>query len=134
MPQQPMYPAISNSPQTELSAAITAAATTIAMVDATKLPAAPNVFTIGSDESSETVLYTGKSGNTLTGCTRGFDGTTAKTWVIGSKVARYFTAYDHNAVRANILDLIDFLGYMSINGGTFDGNDPTGPVIDGGIY
>ncbi|MBY3623741.1 hypothetical protein HGO21_29955 [Acinetobacter sp. CUI P1] len=105
MPQQPMYPAISNSPQTELSAALTAAATTIAVVDATKLPAAPNVFTIGSDESSETVLYTGKSGNTLTGCTRGFDGTTSKAWAIGSKVARYYTAYDHEAFRKNITDL-----------------------------
>lgn len=134
MAQQPMYPAIANSPGTELSAALTAAATTVVVTDATKLPAAPNLLTIGSDESAETVFYTGKTGNNLTGCTRGFDGTTAKAWVIGSKVARYFTAYDHNAVRANILDLIDFLGYMPINGGTFDGNDPTGPVIDGGIY
>ncbi|OME25817.1 hypothetical protein BSK63_28215, partial [Paenibacillus odorifer] len=99
MAQQTMYPAIANSPGTELSAALTTAATTIAVVDATKLPAAPNVFTIGTDESSETVLYTGKSGNSLTGCTRGFDGTTPKAWAIGSKVARYYTAYDHEAFR-----------------------------------
>ncbi|MEK3658178.1 hypothetical protein NSQ29_01285 [Paenibacillus sp. FSL F4-0236] len=105
MPQQTMYPAISNSPQTELSAAITSAVTSIAVVDVTKLPAAPNVLTIGSDESSETILYTGKSGNTLTGCTRGFDGTTSKAWAIGSKVARYYTAYDHEAFRKNLTDL-----------------------------
>ncbi|MEK5417333.1 hypothetical protein [Paenibacillus sp. FSL L8-0708] len=105
MAQQTMYPAIANSPGTELSAALTVAATTIAVVDATKLPAAPNVFTIGTDESSETILYTGKSGNSLTGCTRGFDGTTSKAWVIGSKVARYYTAYDHEAFRKNLTDL-----------------------------
>ncbi|WP_339814514.1 hypothetical protein [Paenibacillus sp. FSL R5-0928] len=105
MAQQTMYPAIANSPGTELSAALTAAATTIAVVDATKLPAAPNVFTIGTDESSETILYTGKSGNSLTGCTRGFDGTTPKAWAIGSKVARYYTAYDHEAFRKNLTDL-----------------------------
>lgn len=134
MAQQPMYPAIANSPGTELSAALTAVTTTVAVTDASKLPPAPNVLTIGTDESAETVLYTGKTGNNLTGCTRGFDGTAAKVWVSGSKVARYFTAYDHNTFRANILDLIDFLAYMPINGGTFDGNDPTGPVIDGGTY
>lgn len=105
MAQQTMYPAIANSPGTELSAAITSAVTSIAVVDATKLPTAPNVFTIGSDESSETILYTGKSGNTLTGCTRGFDGTTSKAWAIGSKVARYYTAYDHEAFRKNLTDL-----------------------------
>ncbi|ETT46266.1 hypothetical protein BSK66_25480 [Paenibacillus odorifer] len=105
MAQQTMYPAIANSPGTELSAALTTAATTIAVVDATKLPAAPNVFTIGSDESSETILYTGKSGNSLTGCMRGFDGTTPKAWAIGSKVARYYTAYDHEAFRKNLTDL-----------------------------
>ncbi|MEK5419372.1 hypothetical protein [Paenibacillus sp. FSL L8-0708] len=105
MAQQTMYPAIANSPGTELSAALTAAATTIAVVDATKLPTAPNVFTIGTDESSETILYTGKSGNSLTGCTRGFDGTTSKAWAIGSKVARYYTAYDHETFRKNLTDL-----------------------------
>ncbi|WP_342479515.1 hypothetical protein [Paenibacillus sp. FSL F4-0097] len=105
MAQQTMYPAIANSPGTELSVALTTAATTIAVVAATKLPAAPNVFTIGTDESSETILYTGKSGNSLTGCTRGFDGTTPKAWAIGSKVARYYTAYDHEAFRKNLTDL-----------------------------
>ncbi|MEC0167852.1 hypothetical protein [Paenibacillus graminis] len=134
MAQQTMYPAIANSPGTELSAAITAAVTTIPVVNAAALPAAPNIATIGVDETAETVLYTGKSGNSLTGCTRGHGGTTARSWVVASKVARYFTAYDHDTFRANILDLIDFLAYMPINGGTFDGDDPIGPVIDGGTY
>jgi hypothetical protein len=134
MALQTMYPAIANSPGTELSAAITATATTITVVNGAALPAAPNVCTIGVDETAETVLYAAKSGNTLTGVTRGHGGTTAKAWASASKVARYFTAYDHDTFRANILDLIDFLAYMPINGGTFDGNDPIGPVIDGGTY
>ncbi len=31
-------------------------------------------------------------------------------------------------------NLINYLNYMPINGGSFDGDDPTGPVIDGGTY
>lgn len=105
MAQQTMYPAKANSPKTELSAAITAAATTIPLVDASKLPAAPNLATIGVDEAAETILYTGISGNSLTGVTRGFNGTTAKSWGQGIKVARYFTAYDHDTFKANIEEL-----------------------------
>lgn len=31
-------------------------------------------------------------------------------------------------------NLIDFLAYMPINGGDFDGGEPGGPLIDGGTY
>lgn len=31
-------------------------------------------------------------------------------------------------------NLMNYLNYMPINGGDFDGNDPSGPVIDGGTY
>ncbi|WP_339308817.1 hypothetical protein NSS98_21115 [Paenibacillus sp. FSL E2-0274] len=105
MAQQTMYSAIANSPGTELSAAITAAVTTIPVVTGSVLPEGPNIITIGVDETSETVLYTSKSGNSLIGCTRGFGGTTPKAWAIGSKVARYYTAYDHEAFRKNLTDL-----------------------------
>lgn len=133
MAQQPMYPAVANSPQTELSAAITDAATSIAVLDASKLPAGPNIATIGVDETAETIRYAAISGNTLTGVTRGFQGA-AKVWMAGAKVARNWTAYDADALRENISDLIDFLAYMPINGGEFDGLEPGGPLIDGGIY
>jgi hypothetical protein len=97
-----MYPAQSNSPQTELSAGISSTETTLPVADTSKLPAAPNLVTIGNDETAETVLYTGISGNTLTGVTRGFDTSTPKAWAAGAKVARYFTAYDYEAFRQNI--------------------------------
>lgn len=102
MALQEMFPAVANSPATELSAAITDIQTTITLLDASKLPDAPNIATIGVDESAETVRYEGKSGNTLTGVTRGFNGTAAKAWAIGVGVARYFTAYDVDALRENV--------------------------------
>ncbi|ETT64954.1 hypothetical protein BSK66_08040 [Paenibacillus odorifer] len=104
MAQMEMFPAVANSPATELSAAITDIQTTITLLDASKLPDAPNIATIGVDESAETVRYAGKSGNDLTGVTRGFSGTLAKAWGIGVGVARYFTAYDADALRGNVAE------------------------------
>ncbi|WP_017687999.1 phage tail protein [Paenibacillus sp. PAMC 26794] len=99
-----MYPAAANSRQTELAAAINDTQTSFTVLDGSVLPPAPNQLTLGTDESAETILYTGKSGNEITGVTRGFEGV-AKSWVAGTKLARYFTAYDHDTFRDNIEDL-----------------------------
>ncbi|MEK5181728.1 right-handed parallel beta-helix repeat-containing protein [Paenibacillus odorifer] len=104
MAQVEMFAAKANSPATELTAAITDVATTVSVLDASKLPDAPNIATIGVDESAETVRYEGKSGNDLTGVTRGFSGTGAKAWTTGVGVARYFTAYDADALRENVAE------------------------------
>lgn len=95
-----LYPGIANSPIVQLSADISAAATTIPLTSASdvNLPPAPNLATIGEDEGAETILFTGKSGNSLTGVIRGFDGTTAQAWTLGKKVARRFTNYDYSAI------------------------------------
>ncbi|MGG1637230.1 hypothetical protein [Paenibacillus sp. NRS-1760] len=100
----PMYPGVANSYQTELSAAINASVTTIPLqsVAVSILPDAPNIAVIGVDETAETILYTGKTGNSLTGVTRGYNGTTARSWPTGAKVARMFTAADWDAARQNI--------------------------------
>ncbi|SDC70410.1 hypothetical protein SAMN02799630_01233 [Paenibacillus sp. UNCCL117] len=105
MAQLPMYSAVVNSPQTELTAGINATQTTVPVVNASLLPPAPNLVTIGTDESAETILYTGISSNTLTGVTRAFQGQ-AKAWSAGSKVARFFTAYDHDTFKNNIEDIL----------------------------
>lgn len=105
MAQKTMYKAINNSPVTTLAQAITATATEIELVDATVLPAGPNIATIGTDESAELVLYTSISSNRLTGCTRGFNSTIAKQWPVGSKIYRGYTAYDHDTFKKNIEDL-----------------------------
>ncbi|MCR8843073.1 hypothetical protein NQ117_05225 [Paenibacillus sp. SC116] len=97
---KPMYPAIVNSPGTEISTNITATDTSVTVVNVATIPAAPNLLTIGSDETAETVRYTAISGSTLT-VERGFQGI-AKAWSAGTKVARYFTAYDHDTFRENI--------------------------------
>jgi hypothetical protein len=90
------YPPMPRSPVTELSAGIDAIDTDIPVVNAARLPAGPNVATIGGGEDdSETVKYTGKTGNTLTGCTRGFDPAgSAKAWDSGTAVARVITSQD----------------------------------------
>jgi hypothetical protein len=115
MAQVEMFPAVANSPATELTAAITDVQTTVSVLDASKLPDAPNIATIGVDESAETVRYEGKSGNDLTGVTRGFSGTVAKAWGIGVGVARYFTAYDADALRENVAGHTERLADIALN-------------------
>lgn len=105
MAQKTMYPAINNSPVSKLVQNISANEDTIEIVDTSVLPAAPNIVTIGTDESAELILYEQIDGSSITGCTRGFNGTTARAWASGTKVYRGFTAYDHDAFVHNIKDL-----------------------------
>ena len=100
-----MYPPQANTPETSLSGAMTAAGTTVNVVDGTMLPDAPNLLTIGADGSTaETVLMTAKNGNVLT-VVRGQDGTTARAWSAGDVIGRYFTAADQKAMQDNITAL-----------------------------
>jgi hypothetical protein len=102
-----MYPPQANTPETSLSGALTAAGTTVNVVDGTMLPDAPNLLTIGADGSTaETVLMTEKNGNVLT-VVRGQDGTTARAWSAGDVIGRYFTAADQKAMQDNITALND---------------------------
>ncbi|MFL1672205.1 hypothetical protein [Paenibacillus dendritiformis] len=103
MTLKPMYPAAVNSPGTELAADITATATEITVLSTNGLPPAPNLLTLGSDETAETVRYTKVDGTKLT-VERGFQGV-AKSWSAGTRVARYFTAYDHDTFRENIEEI-----------------------------
>ena len=99
-----MYPPQANTPETSLSGALTAAGTTVNVVDG-MLPDAPNLLTIGADGSTaETVLMTAKNGNVLT-VVRGQDGTTARAWSAGDVIGRYFTAADQKAMQDNITAL-----------------------------
>ena len=100
-----MYPAKANSPQTELAADITAADTSMTVLDATVLPAAPNLCTLGDDENAEVVSYTTITGNVVSGLVRGQSGTVASVWPAGTAVARDFTSYDHDTFIGNINDL-----------------------------
>ena len=126
MTLQAMYGGINNSPQTKLTANISATATTIPVGNASNLPPAPNIATIGLEENGELVLYNGISGNSLTGCIRGFGGTLAQIWLENEPVYRAYTSVDHDRIIQNIQALHTFAGdtaaslpNIDIDGGTF---------------
>ena len=129
-----MYPAQANSPETSLSGALTAAGTTINVVDGSVLPEAPNLLTIGADGSTaETVLMTAKNGNVLT-VTRAQNGTTARAWSAGDVIARYFTAADQTALQENIKKLNEGKAEKAAypTAGNFAGLDSSGNPTDSG--
>ena len=129
-----MYPAQANSPETSLSGALTAAGTTVNVVDGSVLPEAPNLLTIGADGSTaETVLMTAKSGNVLT-VTRAQNGTTARAWSAGDVIARYFTAADQPAMQENIKKLNEGKAEKAASptAGNFAGLDSSGNLTDSG--
>ena len=129
-----MYPAQANSPETSLSGALTAAGTTVNVVDGSVLPEAPNLLTIGADcSTAETVLMTAKNGNVLT-VTRAQNGTTARSWSAGDVIARYFTAADQTAMQENIKKLNEGKAekVSSPTAGNFAGLDASGNPTDSG--
>ena len=129
-----MYPAQANSPETSLSGALTAAGTTVNVVDGSVLPEAPNLLTIGADGSTaETVLMTAKNGNVLT-VTRAQNGTTARAWSAGDVIARYFTAADQTAMQENIKKLNKGKAEKAASptAGHFAGLDASGNPTDSG--
>lgn len=109
MALETMYEGLPFSPQTTLTNAISEAETVIPVADVSVFPDAPNYATIaGNDGDGETILYTAKTGNALSGCTRGVEGT-AKRWDSGEIISRNWTAKDHNVLIANLKALEQLL-------------------------
>ncbi len=96
-----MYAPQNNGPHTALAETINAAQTDITVADASILPTAPNVLTIGTGEDAELVLMSAKTGNIIT-VTRGYNGTAAKSWETDEWVYRAITAQDVSALQANV--------------------------------
>ena len=111
MQLETMYPAAANSKATTTVGALNADTTTITVLDGTVLPEAPNLLVLGTDQTAETVLMTGKDGNVLT-VERGFQGV-AKAWNAGTEVARNFTAYDADTMKANIEGMAAEMGTIA---------------------
>lgn len=105
MLNQTMYAGVNNSPQTTITAEITASAQEIPVLSVAGFPEAPSLATIGTDENAEVIRYNAISGNSLTGCERGFNGTTAKVWPADTLIYRAFTLYDYDAIRGNVSQL-----------------------------
>jgi len=99
-----MYPVEKESTIMQITNQITATATTIPVVDASVFPNAPNIATIFDKYGTarETVRYEGKAGNSLTSVTRGFYGTTAQAWPVGTDITRALSGYDHDTFLENI--------------------------------
>jgi len=113
MAQLQMYNAIANSPMTTLTKAIGISDTTIEVVDSSVFPTSPNLLVLGYDKSdAETCLYTQIVGNVIT-VQREIEGI-AKSFDIGTKTARLFTAKDYNSLVSNIKDLSNSQIAMSI--------------------
>lgn len=103
-----MFSVKENSPSTTVATGISDSSTTIILTDATILPEAPSIFTIGYDTNNPELIYypTSPTGNTLSNVVRGYNSTTAQAWNSGSNVARVFTGYDYNAIVSNIRNII----------------------------
>lgn len=101
-----MYKGIPFSPKTTIIEDINAGSTVIKVADTSVFPEAPNLATIGTDEDAETILYSAKSGDSLSGCTRGVEGT-AKSWSSGAIIARNFTAVEYGYIIDNIIQLFN---------------------------
>lgn len=99
-----MYNPIAFSPVTTLTASLSPSDTIISVANIDAFPPAPNYATIGVDSDAETIRYAAKTGNQLSGCTRGVEGT-AKSWDAGEYISRNFTAKDHQAMIDNINEL-----------------------------
>ena len=96
-----LYPAQVGSPYTTLAAPYTTGEATMTVVDATKLPDAPNIVCLAGSVAGE-FQYSGKNGNTLLGVIK-LPGTPDVTWPIGTYAFRGIAAYDLNAIHENMV-------------------------------
>ncbi len=97
-----LYPAQVGSPYTTLAAPYTSGESTMTLVDATKLPTAPNIVCLAGDVAGE-FTYTGKVGNILKGVTALPGTPAATTWPAGTFAFRGIAAYDLNAIHENMV-------------------------------
>lgn len=94
-----------NNAADTLNGGIDAPVTTLSLSDSSEF-AASGIVAI----DNELISYTGKSGNTLTGLTRGIEGTSAASHSSGAAVRQVITAASHNVQSAAIIALENKLG------------------------
>lgn len=121
------YEATNDSVISELASAIDSSQTTITLADAEYYPAASVTFPVFVMIDSEIIKYSGKTGNQLTGCTRG---ATFTQFIEG--ISRSFTssaATGHDISTGVILisntctPLVNHWGSSVIMDGSFDGDE-----------
>jgi len=93
--------------------------TTLTVDDASPLPTSGYVTFDDNETNPETVNYTGKSGNNLTGVTRGADSTAAGTHVAGAHLEMRWNAAYHNTLATEIIAIEQNLSdRFGVDGGT----------------
>jgi hypothetical protein len=96
---------ITNDFATLLTAGINAGATTIPVASTAGLPP---IGVVSID--TEIIYYTGTTGTSLTGCTRGYDSSAAEAHAIGTRVELRIVADHHNSLAAAIKTIETALG------------------------
>lgn len=112
MPLLTMYPGKVNSPITSLVTGLSIDGMSLTVANPAVIPNAPNIITIGSDSTAETVLYDDVTLNangtaTLQIAQRAFQGF-AKAWPAGSIIARTITEYDISTLQNNVNHALNY--------------------------
>jgi hypothetical protein len=107
-------PAVANcftAAYSTLSSGINATATSLTLASGTNFP---NAGVVQID--TEIIAYTGKSTNTLTGLTRGYNGTTAATHSSAAGVGSYLLRVSHAGNGSQANDFVTFASAVSLGG------------------
>ncbi len=96
---------VSDKTQSTLAATVSGNATSLTVVDSATFPASGAVVI-----ENEIIYYTGKSGNLLTGLTRGASATTATTHLVGRSTRGAILAVQHNTQSQAIISVERKLG------------------------
>jgi hypothetical protein len=118
------YEAINDTPISSLSAAIDSSQTSITLVDATDYPPASVTYPVFVMIESEIIKYSGKAGNTLTGCTRA---ATFVQWAEGQSRSYTSSASTSHAINTGVILIsntciptVNHWGSAIIMDGSFD--------------
>ena len=118
------YEAVNETATSSLNGAIDGSVTTITLRDATDYPTASVTYPVYVMIDSEIIKYSGKSGNNLTGCTRG---ATFTQWIEGASRSFTSSAATSHADNAGVIlisntctPLVNHWGSSVIMDGTFD--------------
>lgn len=143
-----MYDAVNGSTYTALTAGVGASDTTIAVDTTEYLPDAPNIVNIyhtvnGEITKWERCKYTVKTATTLTiertGTEHSSSGLSEEglSFVVGDRVARLFTGWDHRAFKGNIeqnaTDIDTNAAGISTNAGLISDNAADITALDGRV-
>lgn len=107
----PAVPNCFTAAASTLSTGINATATSLTVASGTNFPDAGVVLI-----DSEIIAYTGKSTNTLTGLTRGYNGTTAASHSAAAAVGSYLLLVTHAGNGAQANDFVTFASATSLGG------------------